>query len=121
MLSLIRRNSFACKVVLPCFLILSSSISVAQGNSPNSPTASEKPADIDAAWQKAVAKYDAARAAILERVDQTNTNGAFRPDWESLQHFEVPEWYKDAKFGIFIHWGVYLVPAFGSEWYPRQM
>ena len=32
-----------------------------------------------------------------------------------------PEWYKDAKFGIFIHWGVYSVPAFGSEWYPREM
>jgi len=33
----------------------------------------------------------------------------------------VPEWYKDAKFGIFIHWGVYSVPGFGSEWYPRNM
>jgi len=33
----------------------------------------------------------------------------------------VPEWHKDAKFGIFIHWGIYAVPAFGSEWYPRNM
>jgi alpha-L-fucosidase len=33
----------------------------------------------------------------------------------------VPEWYKDAKFGIFIHWGAYSVPAFGNEWYPRNM
>ena len=33
----------------------------------------------------------------------------------------LPEWYKDAKFGIFIHWGVYSVPAYGSEWYPREM
>jgi alpha-L-fucosidase len=33
----------------------------------------------------------------------------------------VPEWYQDAKFGIFIHWGVYSVPAFGNEWYPRNM
>ena len=47
--------------------------------------------------------------------------GPFRPDWESLQKYEAPEWYKDAKFGIFIHWGVYSVPAFGSEWYPRDM
>ena len=31
----------------------------------------------------------------------------------------MPEWYRDAKFGIFIHWGVYSVPAFGNEWYPR--
>ena len=47
--------------------------------------------------------------------------GPFRPDWESLQKYEVPEWYKDAKFGIFIHWGAYSVPAFGNEWYPRNM
>jgi hypothetical protein len=34
---------------------------------------------------------------------------------------EVPAWYLDAKFGIFIHWGVYSVPAFGNEWYPRRI
>jgi len=33
----------------------------------------------------------------------------------------VPDWYLDAKFGIFIHWGLYAVPAFGNEWYPRHM
>lgn len=47
--------------------------------------------------------------------------GPFQPNWASLENFKVPEWYLDAKFGIFIHWGVYSVPAFGSEWYPRQM
>ncbi|OQB36359.1 MAG: Alpha-L-fucosidase [Candidatus Hydrogenedentes bacterium ADurb.Bin179] len=45
----------------------------------------------------------------------------YEPDWESLQQYEVPRWYLDAKFGIFIHWGVYAVPAFGNEWYPRNM
>ena len=35
--------------------------------------------------------------------------------------YRVPEWYRDAKFGIFIHWGLYSVPAYGSEWYPREM
>ena len=45
----------------------------------------------------------------------------YRPTWESLSKYECPDWYRDAKFGIFIHWGVYSVPAFGSEWYPRQM
>jgi alpha-L-fucosidase len=34
---------------------------------------------------------------------------------------EAPEWFRDAKFGIYFHWGVYSVPAFGSEWYPRNM
>lgn len=42
-------------------------------------------------------------------------------NWESLKHYQVPEWFKDAKFGIFIHWGVYAVPAAGNEWYPRNM
>lgn len=47
--------------------------------------------------------------------------GPFKPKWSSLESYEIPQWYKDAKFGIFIHWGAYSVPAFGSEWYPRQM
>lgn len=45
----------------------------------------------------------------------------FEPTWESLKNYSVPQWYMDAKFGIFIHWGVYSVPAFASEWYPRNM
>ena len=85
------------------------------------PTTEETPQAIDQMWQKASAKYDSARAAVLADVDRTNSEGPFRPDWESLQTYKVPEWYKDAKFGIFIHWGVYSVPAFGSEWYPRLM
>jgi alpha-L-fucosidase len=54
-------------------------------------------------------------------VDRQAHDGAFRPDWETLSRYEVPNWYKDAKFGIFIHWGLYAVPAYGSEWYPREM
>ena len=45
----------------------------------------------------------------------------YRPTWESLQRVTVPQWYRDGKFGIFIHWGPYAVPAFGGEWYPRMM
>jgi alpha-L-fucosidase len=45
----------------------------------------------------------------------------FQPTWESLKKYHVPEWYENAKFGIFIHWGLYSVPAFGNEWYARQM
>ncbi len=45
----------------------------------------------------------------------------YEPTWESLQAYTVPAWFQDAKFGIFVHWGVYAVPAFGTEWYPRQM
>ena len=75
----------------------------------------------DLAWQKATRKFDAKRAEILQRVDSTGQAGPFKPTWDSLKSYQVPEWYRDAKFGIFIHWGVYSVPAFGSEWYPREM
>ncbi len=51
----------------------------------------------------------------------TIPEGPFEPTWESLKNYTVPRWYMDGKFGIFIHWGVYAVPAFGSEWYPRNM
>ena len=46
----------------------------------------------------------------------------YTADWESLKkNNPAPEWFRDAKFGIYFHWGVYSVPAFGSEWYPRNM
>lgn len=49
-------------------------------------------------------------------------SGKYDATWESLEsNYSVPEWFKDAKFGIFIHWGPYTVPAAGSEWYPKHM
>ncbi|MGJ6980660.1 alpha-L-fucosidase [Aestuariimicrobium soli] len=47
--------------------------------------------------------------------------GPYTDSWESLKSYQPPTWYEDAKFGIFIHWGLYSVPAFGSEWYSRSM
>jgi alpha-L-fucosidase len=102
-------------------LLLSSAISMAHAQSATAPTATQEPATIDQIWQKASSKYDSERAALLNTVNGLDQQGPFRPDWESLQKYEVPEWYKDAKFGIFIHWGAYSVPAFSSEWYPRNM
>lgn len=46
----------------------------------------------------------------------------YTPDWNSVdQHPPAPEWFQDAKFGIYFHWGVFSVPAFDNEWYPRNM
>jgi alpha-L-fucosidase len=97
--------------------------SMAWGQVPaqDAPTAGESALAIDQAWQKASSKYDKQRNALLATVDKVSTEGPFLPDWGSLTSYAAPEWYKDAKFGIFIHWGVYSVPAFGSEWYPRLM
>ena len=47
--------------------------------------------------------------------------GPFEPTWESLKQVQIPDWYVNGKFGIFIHWGLYSVPAFSNEWYPRNM
>ena len=45
----------------------------------------------------------------------------YKADWESLKTYEIPQWYKDAKFGIFIHWGPTTVPANNAEWYGFHM
>ncbi|HVU68549.1 MAG TPA: alpha-L-fucosidase [Ktedonobacteraceae bacterium] len=47
--------------------------------------------------------------------------GPFEARWDALTGYTVPSWYADGKFGIFIHWGVYAVPAFDNEWYSRNM
>ncbi len=53
---------------------------------------------------------------------ETEAPAKFEETWASLSTIErEPEWFKDAKFGIYFHWGVYSVPAFDSEWYPRWM
>lgn len=57
----------------------------------------------------------------LKHIDRVIEKGKFKDTWESLSQYRVPEWYIDSKFGIFIHWGVYSVPAFANEWYPRNM
>jgi hypothetical protein len=58
--------------------------------------------------------------ARLAEIESVARAGPFQPDWASITNaFRTPSWYRDAKFGIFILWGVYSVPAFGSEWYPR--
>ena len=52
---------------------------------------------------------------------EEHPNGAYEANWESLKNYDIPTWFQDAKFGIFIHWGPYAVPAHWSEWYPRLM
>jgi alpha-L-fucosidase len=106
---------------LGSIVILVSATAIAFSQSSTAPTASNDPKTVDEIWQKASSKYDGARSALLTDVDQADHQGPFRPDWESLQDYQAPVWYRDAKFGIFIHWGAYSVPAFGSEWYPRMM
>jgi len=45
----------------------------------------------------------------------------FEPTGESLKNYEVPQWYEDAKFGIYFHWAPFSVAAYKTEWYPHWM
>ena len=57
----------------------------------------------------------------LKQIDEVIACGPYKDDWNSLSAHPLPKWFRNGKFGIFIHWGVYSVPAFGSEWYSRNM
>ncbi len=52
--------------------------------------------------------------------DETMDTGPFSPNWDSLQNYKAPEWYRDAKFGIWAHWGPQCQPEHG-DWYARMM
>ena len=67
-----------------------------------------------------------ATPAIVAAADAAVTKpmapGPFAPTWDSIQaNYQTPSWYKDAKFGLFMHWGLYSVPAHHSEWYEKEM
>ncbi|XP_043217743.1 alpha-L-fucosidase-like [Amphibalanus amphitrite] len=56
-------------------------------------------------------------AALLVLTALVPALAQYQPTWESLDSRPLPEWYDAAKVGIFIHWGVFSVPSFGSEWF----
>ena len=61
------------------------------------------------------------KEAYLKQIEAVISQGPYEDNWDSLTKYQVPSWYRNAKFGIFIHWGIYSVPAFGNEWYSRNM
>lgn len=60
--------------------------------------------------------------AAVKEIPTKLPPGPFEPTWESLKaNYKVPEWFIGAKFGLFMHWGVYSVPAHHNEWYEKHM
>jgi alpha-L-fucosidase len=64
---------------------------------------------------------------LTSAVAQTNSlqlpsiaDGPFQPDWNSLTNYQTPEWFRDAKFGIWAHWGPQCQPEHG-DWYARNI
>ena len=53
-------------------------------------------------------------------LSESKVAGPFQPNWESLKSYQCPEWFRDAKFGIWAHWGPQCVPEQG-DWYARSM
>src|SRR5580692_4832234 len=61
------------------------------------------------------------RRACCDSASGRTARRALPRGLETLRKYEIPQWYKDAKFGIFVHWGVFSVPGIENEWYPRNM
>jgi alpha-L-fucosidase len=61
------------------------------------------------------------QVAKVHATNKSSHSPYYQPTWTSLARYQAPDWFRDAKFGIFIHWGVYSVPAFANEWYSRNM
>jgi alpha-L-fucosidase len=71
---------------------------------------------------RSIEYYKANIEKTLAKMDAGVAAGPYKADWESLKaHKEAPEWFLDGKIGIYFHWGVYSVPAYGNEWYPKWM
>ena len=76
---------------VPLLFLLSASLLPAQKTPPDplAPTHNVKSAaEIDQEWQKSVSKYDTQRNTLLKEADRQANDGPFRPDWESLRHYE---------------------------------
>jgi alpha-L-fucosidase len=57
---------------------------------------------------------------IVSTAAEPVAQGKFQPAWDSLKQYHIPEWFRDAKFGIWAHWGPQCQPERG-DWYARQM
>ncbi|HPR82295.1 MAG TPA: alpha-L-fucosidase [Pontiellaceae bacterium] len=69
------------------------------------------------------AENESVRHQMLTAIDQSIEKGSFKPTWESLSKHIDPEWFQDAKFGIYTHWGPVTVGSTGggSQWYGKAM
>ncbi|PPT93040.1 alpha-L-fucosidase [Xanthomonas theicola] len=112
-----RRRALVLALLVACPVL-----SLRAADSTTAPTATTlSPEQLDQQWLQATARYAPERERRVHEAERGARKGPFRPDWASLKHYRSPGWYDNAKFGIFIHWGVFSVPAFGNEWYSRNM
>ncbi len=68
----------------------------------------------------AMSKEINAAANFLTAKGERIFDGPFKPNWDSLTQFKTPDWFRNAKFGIWAHWGPQCEPEYG-DWYAREM
>jgi alpha-L-fucosidase len=105
------------RLALLIALCLMPTIACAQTTNPLA-DGGNSPSGYDMAPETRPEVVQAASAAIGHQIPP----GPFQPSWDSLKvHYKVPQWFVDAKFGLFMHWGLYAVPAYHNEWYEKHM
>jgi alpha-L-fucosidase len=91
---------------------------MAQTTAPNPMAAGGNATGYDMEPKTTQEVVSAAIAAVPAKIPA----GPFQPTWESLkENYKVPQWFNEARFGIFMHWGLYAVPAHHNEWYEKHM
>eukprot|EP01062_Namystynia_karyoxenos_P050652 TRINITY_DN3946_c0_g1_i1.p1 TRINITY_DN3946_c0_g1~~TRINITY_DN3946_c0_g1_i1.p1 ORF type:complete len:754 (+),score=195.27 TRINITY_DN3946_c0_g1_i1:95-2356(+) len=69
-----------------------------------------------------LAMCGASCAISMQEIEEVIAAGPYTDNFTDIANrYRVPDWYVDGKFGFYTHWGVYSVPAYFSEWYPRDM
>ncbi|MEV8271824.1 alpha-L-fucosidase [Microbacterium sp. NPDC077184] len=114
-------------IVLPAFATWSSSdegvvsstgrvIRPAVGESPETVTLA---ASVDVRGSVTEREFE---VTVLPQAEGDEPEGPYEASWESLAaHDASPEWFRDAKFGVYWHWGAFTTPQHGSEWYGRYV
>ena len=114
MIALTRCWPAAIFAIAACAVTLSAQTPAA----PNLLASGGNSAGYDMAPETRLAVVEAAVAQIPSQIPA----GPFEPTWDSLKkNYRVPAWFYEAKFGLFMHWGVYSVPAHHNEWYEKHM
>ena len=84
----------------------------------------------ESAWQPSAWNYNPVAQSVagglwddvplMSPIPDLAGDGPFKPTWDSLLQYEAPDWYQDAKFGIWAHWSPQCVAEAG-DWYARNM
>jgi alpha-L-fucosidase len=76
----------------------------------------------DSGFDMAPETSQAVVETAVKKITVPMAPGPVKPTWESLEQFyKVPSWFVGAKFGIFTHFGIFSVPAHGTEWYEKYL